>query len=176
MVDRFSATPLIDRRPILGLAGAAAAGAFAPWRSPGVAAQQRSGTVTVGVWQEPSSLNPHLHSTGQYSGYYAHPVMEGLAQFDVSGNLVPRLVTEIPSVENGGVSADGLSVTYKLRPGVKWSDGQPITAEDIVYTYQYLIDPAIPTVSSAKYRASLASVDAVDPATVRLTFKQVYAA
>lgn len=139
-------------------------------------AAQRSGTVTVGVWQEPSVLNPHLVGTGTGSGYYVHPILEGLAQFDASGQLVPKLAESIPSVENGGVSADGLTVTYKLKQNVKWSDGQPFTADDVVYTYQYLADEQIPTVSGGKYRAALKSVEAVDPSTVRLTFAQLYAA
>jgi peptide/nickel transport system substrate-binding protein len=129
----------MHRHRLLGLTGtAAAARAFSPWTARGVAAQRRSGTVTIGVWQEPSSLNPHLFGTGQYSGYYVYPVMEGLAQFDVSGSLVPRLAAEIPSVENGGISSDGLTVTYKLRSDVTWSDGQPFTADDVVFTFRYL--------------------------------------
>jgi peptide/nickel transport system substrate-binding protein len=177
MSRRVPSIPPLHRRRFLGLtaAGAAALAVSLP-NSPGVDAQRTSGTVTVGLWQEPSSLNPHLVGTAPYIGYYAYPILEGLAQFDVSGELVPRLAAEIPTADNGGVSADGLTVTYKLRPDVTWSDGQPFTADDVVYTYQYLTDPQIPTVSGAKYRSALANVEAVDPTTVRLTFKQLYAA
>src|SRR6478672_3888088 len=103
MSRRFRSILPMHRRRFLGLAGAGAAAlAVSPRRLPGAAAQQRTGTVTVGLWQEPSSLNPHLVGTGTGSGYYVHPILEGLAQFDVNGQLVPKLAAEIPTQENGG--------------------------------------------------------------------------
>lgn len=139
-------------------------------------ALQRTGSVTIGLWQEPSSLNPHLFSTGPYSGYCAFPTLEGLCQFDVDGGLIPRLVEEVPSSDNGGISPDGLTITYRLRADILWSDGEPFTADDVVFTYEYLLNPGIPTVSSDKYRTRISSVVARDPTTVQIAFHEPFAA
>lgn len=84
--------------------------------------------------------------------------------------MSPVLATEVPSKDNGGLSADGTSVTYKLKPGVMWADGQPFTADDVVFTYQYVTNPDTAATTLGNY-VDLASVEAVDPTTVRLTFK-----
>jgi peptide/nickel transport system substrate-binding protein len=56
--------------------------------------------------------------------------------------LVPVLAAEIPDIENGGVAADGMSVTWKLKTGVQWHDGRPFTADDVVFNWEYASDPA----------------------------------
>ena len=86
------------------------------------------------------------------------------------GTFSPVLAAEVPSKDNGGLGADGKTVTYKLKPGVKWADGEPFTADDVVFTYQYITDPETAATTLGSY-ADLASVEAVDPTTVRLTFK-----
>ena len=58
------------------------------------------------------------------------------------GNLKLVLAAEIPSIQNGGLAADGKSVTWKLKPGVKWHDGKPFTADDVVFNWEYARDPA----------------------------------
>ncbi len=65
----------------------------------------------------------------------------GLLAFDKDLNLVPALASEVPSQSNGGISADGLTYTFKLREDAKWSDGQPITAADVVYSVEASSDP-----------------------------------
>ncbi len=67
---------------------------------------------------------------------------EPLAGWDDDGNLVPMLAAEIPSRENGGLAADGKSVTWKLKQGVTWHDGKPFTADDVVFNWEYADDPA----------------------------------
>jgi len=76
-----------------------------------------------------------------------------------------------PTVENGGLAKDGTSVTWKLKKGVTWHDGQPFTADDVVFTYQYVINKETAAVTAGNY-TDLETVEAVDPTTVRLTFKQ----
>src|SRR5690242_19428741 len=99
----FGSAASLGRRQFLRLASVGGAVvAVAPGLSRVTSAAQRTGTITIGSWQEPSSLNPHLVGTGTGSGYYVHPILEGLAQFDASGNLFPKLAAEIPSLENGG--------------------------------------------------------------------------
>jgi peptide/nickel transport system substrate-binding protein len=96
-------------------------------------------------------------------------VVEPLAGYDADGNLIPKLVTEIPTIENGGISADLTSITWKLIPGLMWSDGTPVTAADAVFTAQYCMDPAGGCASLSKFDG-VASVEAVDAATIKVTF------
>jgi peptide/nickel transport system substrate-binding protein len=86
----------------------------------------------------------------------------------VDGNLNAILAAEIPSIQNGGLSADAKSVTWKLKPGVKWHDGKPFTADDLVFTWDYAHDPATAAVSIAFYRDI--TVEKVDDLTVRVLF------
>ncbi len=81
---------------------------------------------------------------------------------------MPKLAAEIPSRDNGGLNADGLSVVWKLKQGVKWHDGQQFTADDVVFNWQYAADPATAAVTSGSY-ADL-KVDKIDDYTVRITF------
>jgi peptide/nickel transport system substrate-binding protein len=80
------------------------------------------GTAIVAAYQEPNTLN-RLLGTQTITTVVAETMVEGLVAPDPQGNYVPALAREIPSLENGGVSADGLTVTYRLREGLKWSDG-----------------------------------------------------
>ena len=88
------------------------------------------------LWQAPTILNPHF-SQGDKDGYASRPVLEPLVNIMSDGSLEPVLAAEVPTLENGGVAEDGLSVTYKLKEGVLWSDGEPFTAEDVAFTWEY---------------------------------------
>ncbi len=94
--------------------------------------------------------------------------------FDEDLQPVPVLVTEIPSSENGGISEDGRTITFNLRDDIVWSDGEPITADDFVFTYEMNVDPAN-TVSSTYPYDQIESVDAPDPQTVVVTFTEPFA-
>ena len=93
----------------------------------------------------------------------------------LTGPICPLLAAEIPTQANGDVSADGTVVTWKLKPGVTWSDGQPFTSADVVFTYQMIMDPANPVPNRSDYTV-MDSVVAPDDATVVVTYKQLYAA
>jgi peptide/nickel transport system substrate-binding protein len=121
-------------------------------------------------WQAPTILNPHL-STGFKDAEASRITLEPLASFDKDGKLVPVLAAEIPSKENGGLAADGKSVTWKLKPGVKWSDGQPFTAQDVAFTYEFAIDPQVASVNAGVYE-TIDRVEAIDNTTVKVTFKE----
>jgi len=99
----------------------------------------------------------------------------GPGKWDDKNDLIPYLATEIPSTENGGVSPDGLTITWKLRPCVFWSDGEPITSSDFRYTWQAIVDPANEPTSGSGYD-QIASIDTPDQRTAVVHFKSLYPA
>jgi peptide/nickel transport system substrate-binding protein len=122
-------------------------------------------------------LNPYLSGGPASRAPFAFEELtfDGLARGAPDGSYAPVLATEIPTQANGDVSADGTVVTWKLRPGVTWSDGQPFTSRDVVFTYQMIMDPANPVPNRSDY-AVMDSVTAPDANTVVVTYKQLYAA
>jgi peptide/nickel transport system substrate-binding protein len=120
------------------------------------------------------TLNPHL-ATGYQDFEAARIVYEPLASYNARGELVPFLAAEIPTVENGSVAADGTSVTWKLRPGVTWSDGKPFTAEDVAFTFEFIRNPQV-AAATAQFYEDVKSVEAIDPSTVKITFSAPTAA
>src|SRR5207237_5788051 len=99
------------------------------------------GMLKLLMWQGPTNLNPHF-ATGTKDVYGARLFYQSLAEWDSDGNLIAVLAAEIPSIENGGLARDGLSVTWTLRPDVKWHDGMPFTADDVAFNQEYAADPA----------------------------------
>ena len=93
-------------------------------------------------WQAPTIINPHL-SAGTKDLSASRISYEPLASFNAEGELVPFLAAEIPSIQNGGVAEDGRSVTWRLKRGIKWSDGRPYSADDVLFTYQYIPNPQV---------------------------------
>ena len=128
------------------------------------------GTVNVLYWQAASTLNPYL-SGGTKDIEAASVVLEPLARYDENGNLVPWLVEELPTVENGGVSEDLTSITWKLREGILWSDGTPFTAEDVVFTGEYCMNEEMGCNAATNFEG-VASVEALDDLTVLITFSE----
>ena len=109
------------------------------------------GTLKVLYWQAAVHLNPH-YAGGTKDQDASRIFYEPLAGYDSDGNLIPQLAAEIPSRANGGLSADGKSVTWKLKKGVTWHDGKPFTADDVVFTAAYAGDPAASMVTVATYK------------------------
>ncbi len=120
-------------------------------------------------WQAPTSLNPHF-SQGTKDSAAASLILEPLIDVDIAGNLIPVLAAEIPSLENGSVAKDGTSITYKLRQGVTWSDGEPFTANDVKFTWQFTTDETAATTTIAKY-IDIKDIEVVDDHTVTIHFK-----
>ena len=118
-------------------------------------------------WQGATLLNPHF-ATGTKDAEAARIFYEPLATFDSEGTLLPVLAAEIPSRANGGVSADGKTVTWKLKRGVTWHDGQPFTADDVVFNWEYARDPATASVTAGIYKDI--KVQKVDLHTVRVVY------
>ncbi|MEL6439784.1 MAG: peptide ABC transporter substrate-binding protein [Cyanobacteria bacterium J06621_8] len=133
--------------------------------------QQSSNTLKLLYWQAPTILNPHL-STGFKDAEASRITLEPLASYNNKGDLIPFLAESIPTVDNGGVAQDGKSVTWKLKQDVKWSDGELFTAEDVVFTYDFITNPQVGAVSSGTYEV-VESVEAVDDYTIKVNFKEV---
>jgi peptide/nickel transport system substrate-binding protein len=153
----------------------AAAAAESPTTAAEVAEEPGQGRgmadlVRILYWQAPTILNPHF-AQGDKDSSAASVVLEPLVSYNPDGTLRARLVSEIPSLENGGVAEDGTSVTWKLKEGVVWSDGEPFTAEDVKFTYDFVIDPESSSTSFAQYQV-IDSVEVVDELTVTVNFKQ----
>ena len=127
------------------------------------------GALKLLWWQGPTLLNPHF-AVGTKDLDGSRVFYEPLAAWDADGNLVPILATEIPSLQNGGLAADGMSVIWHLKKDVRWHDGMPFTADDVVFNAQYAADPATASVSSSSY-VDL-TVEKIDAHSVRVRFKK----
>ena len=125
------------------------------------------GTLKLLYWQAVTLLNPHF-AVGTKDQEGSRIFYEPLAGWDAEGNLVPALAAEIPSKENDGLAEDGRSVVWKLKRGVKWHDGKPFTADDVVFTWEYARMPETAAVSIGSYKDVKA--EKVDDFTVRVTF------
>ncbi len=133
------------------------------------AGRGKGGELKLLWWEAPTILNAHL-SSGTKDFDASRPVLEPLADFGPDGNPVPVLAAEIPSLDNSGVSKDGLSVTWKLKQNVTWSDGQPFSAEDVKFTYEYVSNPQTSATTAGNYTV-IDSIEAVDQNTVKINFK-----
>jgi peptide/nickel transport system substrate-binding protein len=127
------------------------------------------GPLKMLLWQAPTLLNPHFAS-GTKDQIASRIFYEPLAGWDKDGNLIPQLAAEAPSKANGGLSADGKVVTWKLKKDVKWHDGKPFTADDVVFTWEYAADPATAAYTTGSY--SNIKVEKVDDHTVKVIFKE----
>ena len=128
----------------------------------------RDGHLNILYWQASSTVNPYL-SGGTKDIEAASMVLEPLAHYDENGNMVAYLAAEIPTVENGGVSSDLRSITWKLKKGVKWSDGSALTAADVVFSGEYCLNEEAGC-NATSYFADVSKVEALDDHTVKITF------
>ncbi len=126
----------------------------------------QGGELLLLQWQAVTHLNPYT-GTGTKDIQGASLVIEPLVEYDGDGNVVPSLVTELPTQENGGISEDLTQITYNLLPDVVWSDGTPFTADDVVFTWEYCTQSE--GCGSPAFEG-VASVEAVDDLTVTITF------
>jgi peptide/nickel transport system substrate-binding protein len=138
------------------------------------AAQAGEKTISMGMWQPIPTLNTLMTAeTGNVvSG--SRLVLRGLLSLDAKANPVGFLATEVPTLENGGVSSDGKTITFKLRPGVTWHDGEPVTAEDVKFTWETIMNPDSGVVSRYGYDV-IQAIDTPDEGTVVVQFKSPFA-
>jgi peptide/nickel transport system substrate-binding protein len=129
--------------------------------------------LVIGVLQEPDRLDPLLANTVAGNDVFAL-AFNGLVRFDRNGAIVPDLALSVPSRANGGISAKGLTLTYRLRRDVAWQDGVPFSARDVVFTWRALVDRRNLVPAHGEYD-HIASVTAPDAWTVRVQLREPYA-
>lgn len=134
---------------------------------------QQGGQLIYGSLQEPDTLNPLL-SDFQATAEVSSLIFSGLVETNDKGQWIADLATEVPTLQNGGLSRDGLTVTYKLRPDVTWHDGTPFTSGDVKFTWQSIMNYKINIISRDGYD-KIKSVDTPDSHTVVIRFKEYYA-
>lgn len=155
-----------------GLPAVATPGPYEPG-----AAGRSGGTITVGMSQLPSTLSPYLGSQAT-----ATPILQaidsGLVGSGPDLGAYGDLAAEVPTVENGGVrqTGAGMDVTYHLRPGLAWSDGQPITPDDVVYTYQVVTGPGVAAGVGQEGYDRISGVEAAGAQDVVVHFRSLYPA
>ena len=146
-----------------GVAWAQPASNYKPTKAGG------GGPLKILLWQAPTLLNPHFAS-GTKDQIASRIFFEPLAGWDKDGNLTPQLAEVAPSRDNGGLSADGKEVTWKLKKNVKWHDGKPFTADDVVFTWEYAADPGTAAYTTGSYNNI--KVEKIDDHTVKVIFKE----
>lgn len=126
------------------------------------------GALILQQWQPATLLNPFL-SGGTKELLASSLVLEPLAEYSAEGQLVPALAAEIPSADNGGISEDFTSVTWTLQEGLLWSDGTEVTADDVVFTWEYCTGTS--DCAQSSFFDGITSIEAVDDSTVQINFE-----
>jgi peptide/nickel transport system substrate-binding protein len=122
-----------------------------------------AGLLRIAINEEPKSLNPLLAGTTPEI-FIGRLMFEPLLSADPSGSPVPMLAAVVPTQGNGGISPDGLTIRYRLRPA-RWTDGVPVTARDVIWSWQAIENGNNDVVSRHGYD-DVRSIDAPDPRTV----------
>jgi peptide/nickel transport system substrate-binding protein len=145
-----------------------AAAGLAALSNAALADRGTDGNVNILYWQPVSVLNTYV-SSGTKDIEVGSLVLEPLAGYDEKGNVFPRLVESVPTVENGGFSKDFKQITWKIKDGITWSDGTPFTSADVKFTWEYCTDPKGGCAQTAKFDG-IASIDTPDAKTVVINF------
>jgi peptide/nickel transport system substrate-binding protein len=133
------------------------------------------GTVVLIIPEEPTTLNYYMSDAAVTRQVADATSMTGLVVVDQNGDFQPVLAVEIPTEENGGLSADKLTVTWKLLPDLKWSDGQPITSDDVKFTWEALSNPTSGALSGTGGIDLISSIDTPDDLTAVVHYSSPWA-
>ncbi len=160
----------LGRREAMGATAALLAlGAIRPARAQGMAGQ-----CIDAFTQEAVNFNPLLYVNTGCETAVEFSVFDALWKIDPEGKFIANLAAELPTQENGGISADGQTWTIKLRPDVLWHDGTPFTSADVLFTLQTLMDPKV-AVRSRNGQDHVKSYEAPDAHTVKIVLKDNFA-
>ncbi len=133
---------------------------------------RRGGRLVIGMQQEPEILNDALNSMLS-AVYVSNLIFSKFVKHNQEMELVPDLITGIPTVENGGISKDYLTYRYHLRPGARWHDGEPVTSRDVEFTWRVLTHPDV-NVETTQGWDIVESVETPDDHTVIFHLSEVY--
>lgn len=145
--------------------GTASSGGRHPWT--------QAGTLRIATSLSPNTFNPFL-STQQVEALVQAFVLDPLIATDEKGRDVPVLAAAVPTLENGGISRDGLAITYHLRRGVRWQDGAAFTSRDVAFSYRAIVNPATNVATRHGYD-QIARVETPDPYTAVFRLKRPFA-
>jgi peptide/nickel transport system substrate-binding protein len=164
----------LSRRRLLVTTAALGAGAMIGARAGYAQGKPKpSGQVVIGLSQEPTVFDPRLPHIEVDDGVYM-ALFSPLWTVDPKGTLLPRLAAEIPTTANGGISADGLTWTIKLRPGVTWHDGTPFTSDDVKFTIESIMAPDFPAYSRTGHEL-VQNIQTPAPDQITWTMKKPFA-
>jgi len=151
-----------------------AAATEAPGAEATEAAAAEPKTITIGFQQEPTSLYPQC-SNMTFAVWVGQMTNPGMWTWDGNNQPIMELAEAMPSVADGTISEDGLTYTYKLKPDLKWSDGEPLTSADLKFTWETIMNDANTCIISRLGYDSIASIETPDDVTAVVTFKEFYA-
>jgi peptide/nickel transport system substrate-binding protein len=175
MADEIPTAPLLSRREALTLfAGTSALAMLGPLAGSARAdTLKKGGQVVVGLSQEPTVFNPLRPGIEVDRGVH-YALYDSLWRVDERASFVPDLAAELPTEKNGGITHYGLTYTIKLRPGVTWHDGRKLTAHDVAFTHDLIMNPKFSAFSKIGHDV-VASVETPDDLTVRINLKERFA-
>ena len=139
-------------------------------------AEEGGGTVTLIIPEEPTTLNYFIADAAIVRQVAEATSMTSLVTIDEKGDFVPMLAEELPTLANGGLSEDYATVTWKLKPDLKWSDGEPLTSDDVKFTWEVLSNPESGALTGAGAFDQIESVDTPDDLTAVLHYSIPYPA
>lgn len=169
----------LNRRKMVAGSAAVAVGTALPTGMPSVFAQDATATsgepvsggrIVMGLIQEPGQLNDFFN--GQSGSFISVLTVDPLFVANTAGEYMPVLASELPTRENGGISEDNLTITYRLQEGLTWSDGEPFTADDIVFTWEVYENPESTPSVGAEY-SLVESVTKIDDLSVEVKMTQI---
>ena len=153
---------------LLGAAGVARAQSSPPEFNP--TRRGGGGTLRILMWDAPTLLHPHF-GRGLRDFAVQRIFYEPLAAPAADGTFVPVLAEELPNVKAKTLAKDGQWVIWRLKRGVVWHDGAPFSADDVVFNWEFALDPSTAAGTRASYE-DIKSIDRLDQYTVKLNFKR----
>ncbi len=159
---------------IMGLVLSACGGGGNAEATESAAGEGGGGTVTLILPEEPTTLNYFLADAAIVRQVADSTSMTGLATINENGEFTAALASELPTLENGGLSDDYLTVTWKLREGLKWSDGEALTSDDVRFTIEVLSNPDSGALVGTSGFDLITNVETPDDLTTVLTYSEPY--
>ena len=135
------------------------------------ASSSSGGTAIVGEFEEPDTLNPIAGPLMFFAQEVQQSLFANLFTLQPNGSLAPDLATVVPTTANGGISANGLTYTLHLRSDAKWTNGKPVTSEDVYVTYQLETNPKVKVASNLGWN-DVASFKTISPTEFQITLKK----